>query len=96
MLEIVKNLTRPELGVMSQKEDLSNKEPLDIINVSRFGFNFVGIRTTCAFSGGAPEEGKREQLKKPGGSRDYVQEYLRRSGKKEKFRQNPRGGRDIK
>jgi len=36
MLEIVKNLSRPELGVFSNKEDLSNKEPLDILNVSFF------------------------------------------------------------
>jgi len=44
LLEIVKNLSRPELGVISHKEDLSNKEALDILNVSRFGFNFLGIR----------------------------------------------------
>ena len=44
MLEIVKNLSRPELGVFSNKEDLSNKEPLDILNVSYYVLKFLGIR----------------------------------------------------
>lgn len=96
MLEIVKNLTRPELGVMSQKEDLSNKEPLDIINVSRYGFYFLGIRTTCTPSGGETEEGERKQLKKAGGWREFLQEPLWRTGKSEKLRKNQRRGGDNK
>jgi len=44
MLEIVKNLSRPELGIISHKEDLSNKEPLDILNVRTYSLKFVGIR----------------------------------------------------